>query len=147
MRRMLTFAAAALVTIASAASGQQPAAPAPLLIDHFIGNWVLTGTIDGKQTTHDVDAQWVLNHGYVRMHEVSREKAATGAPAFDTTWPSTVTCPARINARARSRDVTRPRSTRAMSSRVPLAIARRRRAVKRRSDLRSRPDRAPATRE
>ena len=26
------------------------------------------------------------------------------APAFETTWPSTVTCPARISARARSRD-------------------------------------------
>ena len=37
--------------------------------------------------------------------------SATGAPAFETTWPSTVTWPARISARARSRDGARPRST------------------------------------
>lgn len=75
--------ATAMVIMAGAAYGQQPVEPAPLLIDHFIGNWVLQGTIDGKQTTHDVDAQWVLNRGYVRMHEVSREKDATGAPAYE----------------------------------------------------------------
>ena len=49
-----------------------------------------------------------------------RASAATGAPAFETTWPSTVTWPARISARARSRDGASPRSTSATSSRVLL---------------------------
>jgi hypothetical protein len=84
MRRIF-LPAVALLAIARVASGQQPAAPAPLLIDRLVGTWVLNGTIDGKQTTHDVDAEWVLNHGYVRIHEVSREKDATGAPAYEAT--------------------------------------------------------------
>ena len=42
--------------------------------------WVLTSTIGRKQTTHDVDANLVLKDGYVQVHEVSREKDATGAP-------------------------------------------------------------------
>src|SRR5688500_18916500 len=44
--------------------------------------------------------------------------AVTGAPAFETTTPATRTRPARIKARARSRDAARPRATIAWSSRV-----------------------------
>src|SRR5258708_4751623 len=46
-----------------------------------------------------------------------RASAATGAPALETTWPSTETWPARISARARSRVGARPRSTSARSRR------------------------------
>src|SRR5258708_17969337 len=45
---------------------------------------------------------------------------ATGAPALETICPSTVTRPARINARARSRVGASPRSTSIRSSRVLL---------------------------
>ena len=53
------------------------------LLDHLVGRWILTGTIAGKKTTHDVSAEWVLNHGYVRIHEVAREKDRAGAPAYE----------------------------------------------------------------
>ena len=46
------------------------------------GQWVLQGTIAGKQTTHDIDANWVLNHEYMQLHETSREKDAQGRPAY-----------------------------------------------------------------
>ena len=51
------------------------------IMDHLVGRWVLSGTIAGKKTTHQVSAKWVLNHGYVQLHEISREKAAGGRPA------------------------------------------------------------------
>jgi hypothetical protein len=53
------------------------------LLDHFIGNWVLQGTIAGKQTTHDVVADWVLGHQYLQFHEISREKDTTGAALYE----------------------------------------------------------------
>jgi hypothetical protein len=53
------------------------------LLDHLVGRWTLSGTLAGKKTTHDISADWVLNHGYVRLHEVSREKDSTGAPAYE----------------------------------------------------------------
>ncbi len=53
------------------------------LIDRFQGKWVLQGTIAGKQTTHDVTNEWVLNHQYLRIHEVSREKKASGEPEYE----------------------------------------------------------------
>ena len=62
------------------------AQPAPFqdsLLDQFSGKWVLRGTIDGKQTTHDIEVQWILGHLYMQFREVSREKDTTGAPAYE----------------------------------------------------------------
>jgi hypothetical protein len=53
------------------------------LLNRMIGKWVLQGQIDGKETTHDIDAEWVLNHEYLRLHEVSRERNANGDPAYE----------------------------------------------------------------
>jgi hypothetical protein len=53
------------------------------LLDRFTGHWVLRGVIAKKQTTHDVDVEWVLNKEYLRMHEVSREKDAAGTPLYE----------------------------------------------------------------
>jgi hypothetical protein len=78
MHRLLIFA----VLFVSAAAAQRPAVNSPLL-DHLAGDWVLQGTIAGKQTTHDVTAEWVANHQYLRLHEVSRERASDGKPQYD----------------------------------------------------------------
>lgn len=53
------------------------------LLDHLAGDWVLKGTIDGRQTTHDVQAHWILRHEYLQLHEVSREKDPNGHPAYE----------------------------------------------------------------
>jgi hypothetical protein len=78
---MMTGALVAMIAVLGQAS--PPARPSPPLFDRLVGRWVLAGTIDGKQTTHDVDAELVLNRGYVRLHEVSREKDKTGAPQYE----------------------------------------------------------------
>ena len=53
------------------------------LFDRLVGNWVLRGTIARQQTTHDVAFTWMLGREYVQMHEVSRERAANGTPAYE----------------------------------------------------------------
>jgi hypothetical protein len=61
-------------------------APVPYrnaLLDRLVGHWVLRGTIAGQTTTHDVAAEWVLGHQYVRVHEVSREKDGHGQPQYE----------------------------------------------------------------
>ena len=40
-------------------TAQQPGFQDPLL-DLLAGNWVMTGTIAGAETTHDIVAEWVL---------------------------------------------------------------------------------------
>jgi len=73
---------AAVVLVSLSASAQAPTFQDPLL-DHLTGKWVLQGTIAGRETTHDIVAEWVLGHEYVRLHEVSREKNAQGQAAYE----------------------------------------------------------------
>jgi hypothetical protein len=66
----------------SAASSQEARMNDPLL-DALAGQWVLRGEITGKATTHDVEASWVLNHRFLRLHERSRETTMAGEPQYD----------------------------------------------------------------
>jgi len=53
------------------------------LLDRLVGTWTMTGILGGKQTTHDVDARWILNKEYVEFHETSRERRPDGTPAYE----------------------------------------------------------------
>jgi len=64
-------------------AGAQSPDPQHALLDKMTGHWVMRGTIGKQQTTHDVDAKWVLNDEYVQIHEVSRDKDATGKPTYE----------------------------------------------------------------
>lgn len=77
------IAASALLFALCCSAQTAPADMPTRLLDHLAGRWVMSGTIDGKQTTHDVDAEWVLKREYIRLHEVSREKDAKGGPAYE----------------------------------------------------------------
>lgn len=70
--------------LASLSCRAQNQSPDPVkLLDRLAGIWILQGTIAGKQTTHDVQARWVLRHEYLELHEISREKEAGGEPAYE----------------------------------------------------------------
>jgi len=81
MRRSL-IALVAFCLLACSAIGQ----PAPIndpLLERLVGTWVLRGTIAGKDTTHDIVAEWVLGHQYLRIHERSREKDGKGQAQYE----------------------------------------------------------------
>jgi hypothetical protein len=80
---MATLGLAVLIT-GGLAAGQQAPMASPLL-DYLAGHWVLRGTIARQQTTHDVNAEWVLGHHYLRINEVSREKSSSGQPQYEAT--------------------------------------------------------------
>jgi len=80
MRREMTLAMAAL--LAASPVGAQRAAPDSLL-NHLVGHWVLRGPMAGQNVVHDVTFRWVLDSEYVEMHELSRERAVTGRPAYE----------------------------------------------------------------
>ena len=87
MRKIARSAILVLFAVLFAAAGraQQPSTDlAPVaLLDKLAGRWVMTGTLAGKPATHDVEASWVLKREYVQFHEVSRDKDANGAPAYE----------------------------------------------------------------
>ena len=79
---MKTILTGLAVLIGAMTATCDPPPPGPLS-DQLIGKWLLEGTIGGKQATHDVDAEWVLNREYIRLHEVSRAKNADASAAFE----------------------------------------------------------------
>ncbi len=84
MRRFTAGLAVLLGILAGARCVRAQRTPAAdSLLDRMTGQWVLHGTIGGQQTTHDVQADWVLGREYVRLHEVARERDARGAPAYE----------------------------------------------------------------
>lgn len=56
------------------------------LADHLAGDWKLEGPVMGHVGHHDVQAEWVLTHQFLRIHE----KTAAGVPAdehpYEATW-------------------------------------------------------------
>ena len=81
MKKLRAILGLLFTICALAARGASP--PPPTVVDQLIGSWTLTGTIAGKQTTHDVTAEWILKRGYLRIHEVSREKDTNGVPVYE----------------------------------------------------------------
>lgn len=74
----------ATILAALSAMAQQAPISSPLL-DHLAGNWLLRGTVGKQPVTHDFDAEWVLQHHYLRFHEVSREKNDKDEPQYEAT--------------------------------------------------------------
>ena len=73
----------ALLFMTSFSTSAQESAHKEHLLDRLAGNWILQGTIAGRETTHDIESEWVLSHEYLRFHETSREKNAQGQPAYE----------------------------------------------------------------
>lgn len=87
-RNLLVLASALGVSSGSILSGhagvQEVKKPNPeFLMEKMTGKWVMRGTIDGEKVTHDVVVDRILNKGYVRIHEIAREKDAKGEPAYE----------------------------------------------------------------
>jgi len=69
---------------ASMTMGQQAPVNSPLL-DHLAGKWVMQGNVGKQAETHDFDAEWALQHHYLRFRETSRDKNDKGEPNYDAT--------------------------------------------------------------
>jgi hypothetical protein len=82
--RQIFYAVLCAAVCATPTLGQPDAdAAATRLLDHLAGRWVMEGIIAHRQVTHDMDATWVLNHEYLQLHELSREKNSSAAPAYE----------------------------------------------------------------
>jgi len=65
-------------------SKKHSAKPNPeFLMEKMTGKWIMRGTINDEKVTHDVTVDRILNRQYIRIHEVSREKDASGKPAYE----------------------------------------------------------------
>jgi len=83
VKRAITYFCCLAALSFTASSFSEPTEAPIQLLDRLAGRWVLKGVLGGRESTHDVDADWVLNHEYLRLHEISRAKKANGDPAYE----------------------------------------------------------------
>jgi hypothetical protein len=70
----------------SIASAQTPPDWHDELVEHMAGEWKLTGQVMGRDGHHDVQAEWVLNHQFLRIHEKTTADAPTAEHRYEATW-------------------------------------------------------------
>ena len=56
------------------------------LVDHMTGVWKLQGPVMGHLGHHDVEADWVLNHQFLRIHEKTSASAPSDEHSYEATW-------------------------------------------------------------
>ena len=81
MKRLVIVA---MMLAALIATAQQAPTTSPLL-DHLAGKWIMQGTVGKQAVIHDFDADWVLQHHYLRFRETSRDNNDKGEPHYDAT--------------------------------------------------------------
>ena len=82
-RRLRYLCCLAVMCLAATSYTQEQTDDPVQLLNHLAGDWVLTGVLGKNTPVHDVHVEWVLNHEYMRLHELSREKKANGDPAYE----------------------------------------------------------------
>lgn len=80
----MLWSTAAMLATAGPVAAEQPILQDALL-DKLVGAWVITGPIAGEETTDDLTVEWVNQHQYLRLHEVSRHKRPDGRPRYEAT--------------------------------------------------------------
>jgi hypothetical protein len=74
------------ILVARVASAQAPAAWQDDLVNHLPGVWKLEGAVMGRQAHHELRAEWVLNHQFLRMHEKTAASAPSGEHPYEAIW-------------------------------------------------------------
>lgn len=67
-------------------SAQDPGAWHDDLVEHLVGTWKLEGQIMGRDAHHQVEAEWVLNHQFLRIHEKTQSGAPGSEKRYDAIW-------------------------------------------------------------
>ncbi len=50
------------------------------LLDKMVGEWIVDGTVMGQPLRHSGDAEWVLNHQFLRLHFRDASSATRKTP-------------------------------------------------------------------
>jgi hypothetical protein len=86
-RWFAAFLAFAVIFLPHSAFGQDLDGPNHVftdpLLENMTGTWNLTGRVMGRDADHTVEAEWVLNHQFLRIHEKDRNPAANGAVSYE----------------------------------------------------------------
>jgi len=75
-----------ILGLVSASFAQRPAEWRDELVEHLAGSWNVGGQVVGHDAHHDVQAEWVLNHQFLRIHEKTAADAPAAEPKYEAIW-------------------------------------------------------------
>jgi len=84
--RLLTTASLILVTLTASAVAQLPAPWQDGLVDHLSGTWKVEGQVMGHDAHHEIQAEWVLNHQFLRIHEKTAANVPKSEQPYEAIW-------------------------------------------------------------
>lgn len=80
MKGLLMFLCVLLIAAAAETQDQIRDAPNAIfhddLLDQLVGKWTVTGMVHGARSRQAIEADWVLNHQFLRVYEKSVENVA-----------------------------------------------------------------------
>jgi hypothetical protein len=85
-RSLLSFVLLVAVLAPTSLCAQRPSGWQDDLVDQLTGDWKLEGQVMGSTGHHDVQAEWVLNHQFLRIHEKTSASAPGGEHPYEATW-------------------------------------------------------------
>jgi len=68
------------------AAAQEPPPWHDDLVDHMAGTWKMEGQVMGQDAHHDIEADWILNHQFMRIHEKTSASAPATEHAYEAFW-------------------------------------------------------------
>lgn len=84
---LLLFALIALIAVsASNSAAQVPAGWHDDLVDHMAGAWNVGGEVMGRAAHHNLEAEWLLNHQFLRLHEKTSADAPATESKYEAIW-------------------------------------------------------------
>ncbi|MGA3211619.1 MAG: DUF1579 family protein [Terriglobales bacterium] len=82
----LLLVALLLASVASPVPAQTPAPWSDELVDHIAGSWKLGGQVMAREAHHEVEAEWVLDHQFLRIHEKTAGDAPAAEHRYEAIW-------------------------------------------------------------
>jgi len=86
MRTPLLPMIIAVVSVPIHSVAQAPAEWRDNLVDRMAGTWKLEGQVMGRQAHHEVRADWVLNHQFLRLQETTTAGAPSTEQPYEAVW-------------------------------------------------------------
>jgi uncharacterized protein DUF1579 len=65
---------------------QAPAESRDSLVDHLAGTWKVQGQVVGREAHHQVRAEWVLHHQFLRIEEKTSADAPRTESPYEALW-------------------------------------------------------------
>jgi hypothetical protein len=86
VKRLPASVGACLLVFATSLAAQMPSEWHDEVVDHLAGQWKVGGQVMGHDAHHLLEAEWVLNHQFLRLHERTSKDAPTTEHRYEAIW-------------------------------------------------------------